>query len=48
MEVKHGGCIICGSTDQRILTSKTVSGQSVALCDEHVNAASLPKPGQKL
>lgn len=45
MEPKHGGCIICSGGDDEILTSKTISGSSVALCKTHVNAteADLPK-----
>jgi len=34
-------CYICHE-ERPMLTSKTVQGQSIALCEQHVNATTLP------
>jgi hypothetical protein len=33
MTVKHGGCSVCKSKDQAILTTVTVGSSCMAVCD---------------
>lgn len=41
---KHGGCYVCGSKEEEILSSRIMPGQiyGVALCTKHENIKELP------
>lgn len=44
---KSEGCYVCGEGLKEVLTSRLVSGTSVALCSKHKNVTSvLPRPFQ--